>query len=287
VTGAVVVALVAVVAVASRGGRPSGGIGEHRPSAGLLDAALSLFVVGVAVAAVLVAVLLSFFGRYQPDGEARKRRGPLRSVVSFVVAMALLAVIVRAVTSSRGPRLQPLLPGGGGQGAGGADGKGSRYEPEFAVWPVLGVGALVLLAALAWWLGARGRRSARGPVASTPHEALADVLAATLDDLRGERDPRRAVIGAYVQMERALAASGLPRAAAEAPEEYLRRALEELELSSGAAGRLTALFAWARFSGHDVRPEMKDEAIETLEEVRRELAAVDAARRAEQAGAAA
>jgi hypothetical protein len=32
---------------------------------------------------------------------------------------------------------------------------------------------------------------------------------------------------------------------------------------------------------------MKDEAIETLEEVRRELAAVDAARRAEQAGAAA
>jgi hypothetical protein len=287
VTGAVVVALVAVVAVASRGGRPSGGIGEHRPSAGLLDAALSLFVVGVAVAAVLVAVLLSFFGRYQPDGEARKRRGPLRSVVSFVVAMALLAVIVRAVTSSRGPRLQPLLPGGGGQGAGGADGKGSRYEPEFAVWPVLGVGALVLLAALAWWLGARGRRSARGPVASTPHEALADVLAATLDDLRGERDPRRAVIGAYVQMERALAASGLPRAAAEAPEEYLRRALEELELSSRAAGRLTALFAWARFSGHDVRPEMKDEAIETLEAVRRELAAVDAARRAEQAGAAA
>jgi hypothetical protein len=88
-------------------------------------------------------------------------------------------------------------------------------------------------------------------------------------------------------MERALAASGLPRAPAEAPEEYLERVLDELALSSRAAGRLTALFAWARFSGHDVRPEMKDEAIETLEEVRRELAAVDAARRAEGAGAAA
>jgi hypothetical protein len=36
---------------------------------------------------------------------------------------------------------------------------------------------------------------------------------------------------------------------------------------------LTALFAWARFSGHDVRPEMKDEAIDTLEQVQRELAA--------------
>ena len=285
--GAAVVALVAVVAVASRGSRPSGGIGEHRPSEGLLDAALSLFVVGVAVAAVFVAVLLSFFGRYQPDGEVRKRRGPLRSVVTFVVAMALLALVVRAVTGSRGPRLQPLVPGGGGQGASGPSGQGSRYEPKFAFWPVLGVGVLVLLAVLAWWLGARGRRSAREPLAATPHEALADVLAVTLDDLRAERDPRRAVIGAYAQMERALAASGLPRAPAEAPEEYLTRALEELELSSRAAGRLTALFAWARFSGHDVRPAMKDEAISTLEDVQRELAAADAARRAEQAGAAA
>jgi hypothetical protein len=285
--GAAVVALVGIVAIASRGSPPDERIGQHRPSEGLVDAALSLFVVGLAVAAVFVAVLLSFFGRQQPEGGARKRRGPLRSVLSFVVAMALLAVLVRALTSSRGPRLQPLLTGGGGQGEAGADGQGARYEPEFVLWPVLVVGALVLLAVVAWWLAARGRRSARGPVAATPHEALADVLAATLDDLRAERDPRKAVIGAYAQMERALASSGLPRAPAEAPEEYLVRALEELELSSRAAGRLTALFAWARFSGHDVRPEMKDEAIETLEQVQHELAAADAARHAELAGAAA
>ena len=103
----------------------------------------SLFIVGVAVAAVFVAVLLSFFGRYQPDGEVRKRRGPLRSVVTFVVAMALLALFVRAVTGSRGPRLQALVPGADGQGAAGPNGQGSRYEPQFALWPVLGVGALV------------------------------------------------------------------------------------------------------------------------------------------------
>ena len=58
-------------------------------------------------------------------------------------------------------------------------------------------------------------------------------------------------------------------------------------MSRRAAGRLTALFAWARFSGHDVRPEMKDEAIDTLEQVQGELAAADAARQAELAGAAA
>lgn len=285
--GAAVVALVAVVAIASRGSAPKERIGEHRPSEGLVDAALSLFVVGVGVAAVVVAVLLSFFGRYRPDGEVRKRRGPLRSVVTFVVAMALLAVVVRALTGSRGPRLRPLVPGGGGQGDAGPNGRGGRYEPEFVLWPVLAVGALALLALAAWWLGARRRASARAPAAPSPHEALADVLAATLDDLRAERDPRRAVIRAYAEMERALAASGLPRAAAEAPEEYLARALEELDLSSRAAARLTALFAWARFSGHDVRPEMKEEAIETLEQVRGELAAIDAARRAERAGVAA
>ncbi|HEX3291928.1 MAG TPA: DUF4129 domain-containing protein [Gaiella sp.] len=285
--GVAVVGLVAVVAIASRGSPPNERVGAHRPSEGLVDAALSLFLVGLGLAAVLAAVLLSFFGRYTPGDDVRKRRGPLRSVVSFVVAMILLAVVVRALAGSRGPRLRPLVPEGGGQGAAGPNGEGGRYEPQFVLWPVLVVGALVLLAIVAWWLAARGRRSAREPLAATPHEALADVLAATLDDLRAERDPRRAVIAAYAQMERALAASGLPRGPAEAPEEYLSRVLEELELSSRAAARLTALFAWARFSGHDVRPEMKDEAIETLEQVRAELAAVDAARRAEQAGVAA
>ena len=113
------------------------------------------------------------------------------------------------------------------------------------------------------------------------------MLAETLDDLRAERDPRRAVIAAYARMERALAASGLPRDPSEAPEEYLRRILSDLAVTGRAAARLTSLFAWARFSGHDVRPEMKEEAIETLEQVQHELAAADAARQAELAGAAA
>ena len=147
---------------------------------------------------------------------------------------------------------------------------------------------IVLLAAIAlgaWWLALRGRRAALGPVDQTPREALADVLAATLDDLRAERDPRRAVIGAYARMERSLAAAGLPRGEAEAPEEYLERVLDAAAVSHRAAGRLTALFAWARFSGHDVRPEMKDEAIQTLVELQDELAAAEAEREAQLAGA--
>jgi hypothetical protein len=111
------------------------------------------------------------------------------------------------------------------------------------------------------------------------------VLAATLDDLRAERDPRRAVIGAYARMERSLAAAGLPRGEAEAPEEYLERVLDAAAVSHRGAGRLTALFAWARFSGHDVRPEMKDEAIQTLVELQDELAAAEAEREAQLAEA--
>jgi uncharacterized protein DUF4129 len=283
---AAVIVLVAVVAVASGGSTPSGAVGAHRPSEGFLDAVVSLFVVGMAIATVLVVVMVSFFGRYQPDGSPRKRKGPVQSIVTFLVAMALLTIVVRSLAGSVGPRLRPPAPQGAA-GGGGSGAKPSGYEPEFAVWPVLAVAALAGLAVAGWWLAARGRRRAREPLGTTPAEALADVLAETLDDLRAEGDPRRAVIAAYARMERALAASGLPRDPAEAPEEYLRRILSDVAVTGRAATRLTSLFAWARFSGHDVRPEMKDEAIETLEQVQRELAAADAARRAELAGAAA
>ena len=283
---AAVIVLVAVVAVASGGSTPSGAVGAHRPSEALLDAVVSLFVVGMAIATVVVAVMVSFFGRYQADGSPRKRKSTVQSLVTFLVAMALLTIVVRSLAGSVGPRLRPPAPQGAA-GGGGSDARPSGYEPDFVVWPVLAVAALAAVAVVAWWLAARGRRRAREPLGTTPAEALADVLAETLDDLRAERDPRRAVIAAYARMERALAASGLPRDPAEAPEEYLRRILSDVAVTGRAATRLTSLFAWARFSGHDVRPEMKDEAIETLEQVQRELAAADAARHAELAGAAA
>ena len=76
------------------------------------------------------------------------------------------------------------------------------------------------------------------------------------------------MIAAYARMERALAAYGLPRSPAEAPDEYLQRIFADLDVSRRATSRLTALFSWAKFSGHDVAPEMKQEAIEALEAVR-------------------
>ncbi len=280
-----VVTLVAVVAIASTGSVPTGTGGSgRRPSEGFVDTVFSLFLVLMVVCTVFVAIALTFFRRFDPETGAPKRVSPLRSLVSFVLSIAALALFVRVITGSNGERNLPLIPGPPGAGDGQGEDGGARYEPEFAVWPVVAVVVLIAVAGGAAWLSARSRRKALEPLPATPVEALADVLAATLDDLRAERDPRRAVIGAYARMERALAASGLPRRDAEAPEEYLGRVLDEVPLSPSAASRLTALFAWARFSVHDVRPEMKDEAIQTLEQVQEELAAAEAAREAHLAG---
>jgi hypothetical protein len=82
--------------------------------------------------------------------------------------------------------------------------------------------------------------------------ALAVVREDTLDDLRAEQDPRRAIIAAYARLERVLAAFGL---------------------------RLTDLFTRAKFSLHEVDAGMKHEAIEALTIARDELLAAEERRR--------
>jgi hypothetical protein len=137
---------------------------------------------------------------------------------------------------------------------------------------VLGVLAVAIVG---WVIAHRARRRSLPPMPEALYPALTDVLEETLDDLRAETDPRKAVIGAYARMERTLGAYGLPRLPAEAPEEYLHRIFADLEVSRRSVSRLTSLFAWAKFSGHDVAPEMKQEAIAALEAVGNELRAAE------------
>ena len=63
-----------------------------------------------------------------------------------------------------------------------------------------------------------------------------------------------------------------PRHPAEAPFEYVERALRSLDTSTDSIRRLTALFERAKFSQHEPEPEMRDEAIDALVAVRDELA---------------
>jgi Domain of unknown function (DUF4129) len=132
---------------------------------------------------------------------------------------------------------------------------------------VLAVGAVV------------ARRSHRRPLGSLEiaPEVLAAALDESLDDLRADPDLRRAIIAAYARMETALAAAGIPRSPAEAPLEYVERALLSLDTSAAAVRRLTDLFEWARFSQHEPEPSMRDDAVDALSAVRDELRASELA----------
>ena len=113
-------------------------------------------------------------------------------------------------------------------------------------------------------------------------EAIAAVLDDTLDDLRAEKDPRKAVIAAYARLERVLAAHGHARSPAEAPGEYLNRILPSLAVEPGSVQRLTDLFTRAKFSTHEVDAGMKEDAIDALSTARDELRAAEERRREEQ-----
>ena len=197
----------------------------------------------------------------------RKRRGPWTSLLTFVLGFGLLVVFVRWLSVNEGLRRrlatrigQSQRPPNRTSGDSSTTGRSSTPGP--------------------WWSSSRSSRppSRHVPCPNAPpaapracpepvRPALIDVLEETLDDLRAETDPRRAVIAAYARMERALAAYGLPREPVGGAGRVLPRIFADLEVSRRCTSRLTALFAWAKFSGHDVAPEMKQEAIEALEAV--------------------
>lgn len=270
--------LLVAVAVASTGSVPAGAGGTRAPSHRLLDILISLFLVWMAFGAVLFVYLMVLRKDALTDAAAaRHKRRPWATVVGVAILVGLLALFVRWFWVDGG-RAQGLAnrfgPGPGGSSTVGTTAP-DEYRPEFATGPVLVVLGLLVVAIAAWIVAYRARRR-RLPQLSEPLlPALGEVLDETVDDLRAEQDPRRAVIAAYARMERALAAYGLPRSPAEAPDEYLQRIFADLEVSRLATSRLTALFAWAKFSGHDVVPEMKQQAIEALEAVRNELRAAE------------
>lgn len=285
-----VLVLLGVVALASQGGTPLGTGGARRPSDRLLDYVVSGFLTLMAVGVVLM-VLLFFAGRDALRDLAlqRKRRSPVLGVVVLALVLIALAVVVRNLGDDQ--RAVPRVPGvqtAGAPGATGTErtGEQKRYEPEFTLVPVLIVAGLAVGAGVALLAAARARRRARpGGGETTLAEAVGDVLDETLDDLRAERDARRAVIRAYARLERTLAAYGLPRRPSEAPHEYLERMLTDLAVSSRAIARLTALYERAKFSQHEVAAAMKDGAIDALETVRDELRAAELQAERERAAA--
>jgi Domain of unknown function (DUF4129) len=138
-------------------------------------------------------------------------------------------------------------------------------------WPLaLGLGALVLLGGAWVWIR-HDRRPEPGMPAASVEEELARAIGSTIDDLRNERDARRAVIAAYANMERILGSHGLARGRAEVPYEYLARVLRVLRVSESSGRSLTGLFEYAKFSPHEIDERMKEQAIESLVAVKQDL----------------
>ena len=277
--GALLLLLIAV-GIASTGSVPAGAGGARRPADRIVDVLITLYlllmVVGVGI------WIYIFMVRKDAVAQAlatRARRRPWVSTTVLAIGFSLLALFVRWLSTDEllRQRIAARLHRGSKSASATAaqNGAPGHYEPQFAWGPVLLVVALVGIALVALYLSNRARRRRMPPPPDSLLPALADVLDETLDDLRAEEDPRKAVIAAYARMERALAAYGLPRNPSEAPDEYLQRIFADLDVSRLSTSRLTALFSWAKFSGHDVAPEMKQEAIEALEAVREELRAAE------------
>jgi Domain of unknown function (DUF4129) len=256
------------------GERWRGGEGRAEGSVPVLVIDAMLVVGAILGAVTMVLFALVYGGSYGSVALERRRRSStmrvLTSVAIVIVAIFAVVAIRKGLANrfgDREPATEQVQPGTRPEARPGESGERTLD------WRFVGGAFVLALFGSAYAARLLMRNSYRPEATDDPAEAVAAILGDTLEDLRNERDPRRAVIAAYARMERALAAHGLPREGSEAPLEYLERALEELSASASSAARLTRLFEWARFSHHAVDPGMKEEAIEALEAVRDELTA--------------
>lgn len=280
-----VLGLVVLVAIAATGSTARGTSDSRPPADALLDAVFSLFLLQLAVAAGIVIYGLT--QRKAIAQEMATKRYKRFRFISTVLAFAAFTLFVwyRLRNWQRNPFEDEFgeraFPGAIEPATPGAPEGSTLYDPEFTWLPIIAVAALAVIGICAWYLVTRSRRrEAREQKALA--EAIAAVLDDTLDDLRAEKDPRKAVIAAYARLERVLAAHGHGRSPAEAPGEYLNRILPSLAVEPGSVQRLTDLFTRAKFSIHEVDAGMKEDAIDALSTVRDELRAAEERRREEQ-----
>ena len=167
------------------------------------------------------------------------------------------------VTLPRGSSPPPQTPG-----------RPEAYLPAFSG----AVGFLALAVALGClgltlWIFFEGR-TGWGSSPSSESRAptrLMDAIEESLDNLRLEPDPRRAIIRCYRRFEHVVAHWGLPRAPWQTPTEFMRKALGRLPVPATAVRRLTEAFEISRFSHHPVGAADRETALGALIEIKTAL----------------
>jgi NADH:ubiquinone oxidoreductase subunit 6 (subunit J) len=267
VAGGTLLLLLGALGLASRAHTPAGGGGTRTIDTDLLLEYMLLAAAALAIVVAPVAIWMFVAGRDEQESSAPAQRNWMSGALIGMVGLALVAVVLMRTDffkhrhSGHGSTAPAVEPAGRTTAA--------PREIRFDWVPVIVVSSLTAagLAAAAFTF-VRRREPAAPPDAAA---VLVLAIERTLDDLRAEADPRRAVIAAYAQMEGALGRAGLPRRPAEAPREYLQRVLPEVGAGAESVERLTSLFEQAKFSPHAIDAAMKEEAIAALEHLRDEL----------------
>ena len=256
----VLLALVALASGGSSAAQQDRGNGPLAPGA-----ATWLYAVFVVVGLLAVPLFIYVYTREVPHSAERRRRARLMPLVLVAVALALLVLavrspdgfgeVIRRLRLDRDPR----------------DGMDAavRRPPALEIFPFMVVSSAVLAGAAALAAHRLLRRPAHARL--TLPEELSQALDESLDDLRAEPDPRVAVVRAYARMEATLERFGCARREAEAPFEYVGRMLLELEVRPEPVRGLAESFEEARFSRHEIGPELKERAIGSLESIRDDL----------------
>ena len=271
--GGALLGLTAIVALASRAHGPGGG-STRTVSTDWLSEYL-LLLVGLTFAAALIAGIYLVVTAHRGGGwTAPPRTSWWRTLVTVGVFLAVVFALASSLHRAKVGSL-PLKPAGSPPAEKDRPIGGSPAHFDWAPVAVVGGIVLVGLGAAAWIL--IRRRTPRKMLGEGAGSALIAALGDSLDDLRDEPDARLAVIAAYARMEGALAYEGLARRKAEAPREYLARALPAVGAGARSVERLTALFEKAKFSPHEVDSGMKEEAIDALAALRDELQAAKVA----------
>lgn len=240
-------------------------------------AILALF--GLALLVFVGDLVRRALSKERGQGETELAEAPNRvsrwlrrlTMVLSLLNMAVLAYLWRRAVLDGG-----LFAGIGGLASGlPLPGVDPGSAPAILNWVF---GALALAAGLgalglALWvaLGDRPVREEEEPADAATSGPLEAAVDESLEDLRAESDPRRAIVRCYARFERAAADSGHARRPWLTPSEFMHDVLARLTVPRAAVPTLTGLFELARFSHHALGPQERDRAVDALHEIRRAM----------------
>lgn len=263
----VALGLLAVTALASREplstlGKPAG------PSAGGLQINTSPWEFALVAGGGLIAFIwfLIYGGWSRTTPFARNSRRFFLQLVLLLLASLLITGGLTGLHRRHALlRHHPAAPAS--PKVAGAARSSSFTLPAWVTW-----GALGLLVAGAFLVGAGASARTRQDEHEMLPSAMESAVTAALVDLDTIADPRLAIIAAYRRMEESLAEVGFPRAAPEAPREYLGRVASALEIDPKPLGTLTSLFEAAKFSLRQLDANARQRAMSALHALQAQLA---------------